>query len=53
MTDATFLLTVGSFPLTVGRFYLQWCLGASLRLSIGASLLAIGAFLLTVEALYF
>ena len=40
--DATFLLTIGSFPLTVELFCLQ--------LPILAFLLTIGAFLLTVLA---
>ena len=42
--DAAFLLTVGSFLLTVELFYLQ--------LTVLAFFLTIGAFLLTVQLVY-
>ena len=46
--DAAFLLTVGSFLLTVEHVYSQLSLGAFL-LRVRAFLLTIGALLLTME----
>ena len=48
--DATFLLTFASFLLAVELFYIQLCFLAFL-LTVGATCLQFGAFVLTVGAL--
>ena len=52
LTDATFLLTVTSFMLTVEFLCLQLCFGffSTLQSELFGFLLAIGAFLLAVGA---
>ena len=46
LVDATFLLTIGSFRLTIELFYLQLCLGA-LLLEVEAFCLQLKRVLLT------